>query len=211
MVVGLIQLAAQATGFAVVFHIPIFFGYVIGFFLTWIPLVGTAAGVYGAHVGWGWSWLSAILLFGWPTALILSIAIAQASLGSLVTGLSEKQARKQNDRRADDVAAFGRLVAQYPTAIIDASRLPRPKPEMKKLLTWAWDVRPDMRNAIEENYISLARFQNGVGPQPIDCSVAPTASPEQAVKVLQPYLKWSATIEAEENTLLAELKSLRGA
>ena len=65
-VVGIIQLFAIARGFSFALGIPEFVGFLLAFFLTWIPLIGTVAGVYGAIAVWGWWWVWAVFLFAWP-------------------------------------------------------------------------------------------------------------------------------------------------
>jgi hypothetical protein len=69
LVVGLIQLFAIAAGLSFALGVSDFFGFALAFFLTWIPLIGIVAGVYGAITVWGWWWLWAVLFFAWPTLL----------------------------------------------------------------------------------------------------------------------------------------------
>jgi len=46
------------------------------FFLTCIPYLGTAAGVYGAVAGWGWPLTNALVLFVGPVAPLMGLAMA---------------------------------------------------------------------------------------------------------------------------------------
>lgn len=43
-------------------------------------MIGTILGVAGAHYAWGWSWLSALLLFFGPQVVIAGIALAAAAV-----------------------------------------------------------------------------------------------------------------------------------
>ena len=63
-IVGIVQLFAIIDGVGRALHISGFFAWVIGLFLTYIPLVGSIAGVYGATKAWHWElWQSAGLFF----------------------------------------------------------------------------------------------------------------------------------------------------
>jgi hypothetical protein len=64
--VGFVQAFAIMKGVEIWFGVGAFFAFIIAIFLTYIPIVGLIAGVKGAAQGWGWSYLWAILLFGWP-------------------------------------------------------------------------------------------------------------------------------------------------
>ena len=67
--VGLVQLAAFYTGlqYWTGWH-WIILGF-IAFFVGYIPVVGSIAGVIGAHYVWGWGLLPSILLFFWYVPL----------------------------------------------------------------------------------------------------------------------------------------------
>jgi hypothetical protein len=46
---------------------------------AWIPVLGTAAGVWGAHIAWAWHWIRALALFGGiPLVAMLLVGIATA-------------------------------------------------------------------------------------------------------------------------------------
>ena len=68
-VVGLVQLFAVWAG------AEVFAGKFLGFFLalllTYIPLLGSALGVYGAVNAWDWPLLKACILFFWYVPLFL--------------------------------------------------------------------------------------------------------------------------------------------
>lgn len=76
---GVVQLFAIAFGIVAAFDISLFWGYVCGSLLAWTPLLGVAAGAYGAHAAWGWSWGWSIAFFAWPTVFYIVGAIAAAN------------------------------------------------------------------------------------------------------------------------------------
>jgi hypothetical protein len=74
---GLFQWFAIGDGFSYFLGVPHFVGYSLAFVLTWVPLLGGIAGIYGAHVVWGWELVPAILFFSWP--LVIAIVLTAAS------------------------------------------------------------------------------------------------------------------------------------
>jgi hypothetical protein len=88
LAMGFVQLFAVADGISLALGTPAVLSYIGAFFVTWIPLVGIAAGVYGAHASWGWSWLNAALLFGWP--FVAGIVV------TMIAGTAEFFGRKSN-------------------------------------------------------------------------------------------------------------------
>lgn len=76
---GLFQIAATFDGVQHLLGVHWLIAGVIGLVLGAFPVIGTAAGVYGATAAWGWSLLSALGLFFGPLAVIAAISvIAQA-------------------------------------------------------------------------------------------------------------------------------------
>ena len=53
---GIYQLAAIIAGIEYWLELPWIISIFIAFFITYIPLIGTAMGVLGAVTAWGWSW-----------------------------------------------------------------------------------------------------------------------------------------------------------
>ena len=43
--------------------------FIAAIFVTYVPLLGAAAGTYAAHEIWGWTWYWSALLFFWPVVL----------------------------------------------------------------------------------------------------------------------------------------------
>ena len=64
-VIGIFQLFAIMDGVEYATGIEGFFGFLIAFLTTYIPLLGAGLGVYGAVNVWDWSLLQAGLLFFW--------------------------------------------------------------------------------------------------------------------------------------------------
>lgn len=74
-VLGIYQLAAIAAGIEYWLELPWIISIFIAFFITYIPLIGTAMGVLGAVTAWGWSWQGAIGLYAGPMITIGIIAL----------------------------------------------------------------------------------------------------------------------------------------
>lgn len=88
LTLGLFQIAATIAGIE---HWPGLHWLIAGtiaLFLAWTPVVGTVLGMAGAHYAWGWSWISAFLLFFGPLVLIAGLALA--------AGAFEKKAGRVN-------------------------------------------------------------------------------------------------------------------
>lgn len=92
LVVGLVQINASVVGLE---HLTEWWHPIcwwLSWFIGWMPVIGTALGIYGAHAAWGWSLTSSVLLFlGIPLG-----AIGIVGLCSLIaSGLSAIQMRRQ--------------------------------------------------------------------------------------------------------------------
>jgi hypothetical protein len=105
--------------------------------------------------------------------------------------------------------AYGALMEHYPTAILDTSRLPFPKADMKLLLKIAWLADPSGREPIEYGYIHLAHFQDGIGDKPIDCNLPADGDLAKAIAVLGPYVAISEKTTQEMKLLLAEWQDFK--
>lgn len=71
VIVGLIQIAAALKG-AALWGVPTWVAVAAAFLIGPMPIVGTAAGIYGAAYGWGWPWVAAVgLFFGVPFVALL--------------------------------------------------------------------------------------------------------------------------------------------
>ena len=80
LVLGLFQISATIAGIEHWLGIHWFFAGIIAIFVAWTPVIGTVLGMVGAHYAWGWSWLSAFLLFFGPLIVIAGIAVAAGAL-----------------------------------------------------------------------------------------------------------------------------------
>ncbi len=114
------------------------------------------------------------------------------------------------------VDAYGALLERYPGLYIDAKRLPLPKNEMKAVLRGAWSLKsdPQWRKAVEIGYVSLRRFQEGIGDDPVGDLGSGHAGELPAfgrgTKVLENMKArqaWDAKTADEARTLMAELES----
>ena len=73
--VSLVQLFAIMDGVAFALNINKFFSAMIALFITYIPLVGSIAGVYGAVNVWDWGFLQTAVLFFWYIPVFIAIAL----------------------------------------------------------------------------------------------------------------------------------------
>ncbi|MDV2966001.1 hypothetical protein RZ532_08445 [Nitratireductor aquimarinus] len=73
-VVGIVQLFAIMDGAGYAFDIGGFLSFIIAFFVTYIPLLGSALGVYGAVNAWDWSIWQAAALFFWYVPVLLAVS-----------------------------------------------------------------------------------------------------------------------------------------
>jgi hypothetical protein len=71
VVMGLVQMFATVAGLQDVLGISAFFAFTLAFFVTWIPVVGTILGMWGAIAAWDWPWYAAVALFMWPYLLFV--------------------------------------------------------------------------------------------------------------------------------------------
>src|SRR5260370_18715761 len=100
---------------------------------------------------------------------------------------------------------------RYPTAILDTSKLPLPKADMKCLSTGAWLTQTDgkIRNFLEIAYVHLSQFQDGVGDKPIDCTLPAGPDPAKTTAILAPYRRFSGAVTKEAETLRAEFEEFK--
>ena len=69
-VMGIVQLFAIWDGVMYMLGVGSFVGFILALFTTYIPLVGSAIGMYGAINVWDWGLLQSFLLFFWYLILI---------------------------------------------------------------------------------------------------------------------------------------------
>ena len=70
-------------GLQALLGIPGILAGLIAFFLAYMPLIGTAAGMYGAVIAWGWTWVEAGLMFFGSAVALLFIGLLAGMGASL--------------------------------------------------------------------------------------------------------------------------------
>ena len=84
LIFGLFQIAATASGIEHLTGLWWLLCWVGAILIGWVPVVGTALGIYGAHVEWEWSLLAAVALFiGVPVMLFLPLLTVSVSAAIL--------------------------------------------------------------------------------------------------------------------------------
>ena len=134
-----------------------------------------------------------------------------AALSWLRKSLERRTPGRETNIPGESIEAFGVLMERYPTAILDTSKLPLPKSDMKGLFTNAWLAQTDekVRNFLEIAYVHLSQFQDGVGDNPIDCSLPSERDPAIRMAILEPYLRFSGAVTKEAETLRAEFEDFK--
>ncbi len=88
-IVGIIQIFATVDGVEYLTGLGSFAAWLIASFTGWMPLIGTAFGIYGAHKAWNWTLANSLLLFvGIPGFFIILIMI--------VIGIGTVMARRKS-------------------------------------------------------------------------------------------------------------------
>ncbi len=83
--------------------------------------------------------------------------------------------KKREATASEVISAYGALLETYPGFIMDIAMLPRPKSQMKILLKTFYGLTsdPKLQSLLTEGFMSLADFQDGVGPNPVDPNIIP--------------------------------------
>ena len=106
------------------------------------------------------------------------------------------------------MSAYRNLLVKYPIAIMDVSMLPIPKKQMKVLLKalYAKVTTTELKNYIETGFTLLSKFQEGVGPTPIDGRTPFSGKlPTQTeIADLEKWMAWEKLSLAEAEALSAE-------
>ncbi|MBV8403929.1 MAG: hypothetical protein JO203_07025 [Gammaproteobacteria bacterium] len=80
LIFGLFQIAATASGIEHLTGLWRLMCWVGAMLIGWVPIVGTALGIYGAHTQWEWSLpVSAALFIGVPVLLFLPLLTVSVS------------------------------------------------------------------------------------------------------------------------------------
>jgi hypothetical protein len=69
----------EIDGLHEVLRWPTLLCWIVAVFTAYIPLVGTAAGIWGARAAWAWSWPASLGLFlGIPALMLAAVGIVAA-------------------------------------------------------------------------------------------------------------------------------------
>ncbi|MGH0004800.1 hypothetical protein ACQU0X_32455 [Pseudovibrio ascidiaceicola] len=77
--IGFVQLFAIMDGIDYALDIGSVLSAILAFIVTYIPLLGSGLGIYGAINAWDWSTLQAFALFLWYVPVLLLFAIFSRS------------------------------------------------------------------------------------------------------------------------------------
>jgi len=91
LALGALQFFATWAGMFKLCHNNFIIVFFVSSFVSFIPLVGTGFGIYGAHTGWGWNLFASILLFVGPYLLIGGVVLI-----AVIIGLFEDWSKKKN-------------------------------------------------------------------------------------------------------------------
>lgn len=80
---GIFQLAATYSGLETWLGWPWIIAGPIAFLLSYIPLVGTILGMFGAVEAWEWSWVQAGALFFGPFVVVFICAIVSGGFEAI--------------------------------------------------------------------------------------------------------------------------------
>ena len=80
LIFGMFQIAATASGLMHLTGLWWLLCWIGAILVGWVPIVGTALGIYGAHAHWEWSLPAAFALFvGVPILLFLPLLTVSVS------------------------------------------------------------------------------------------------------------------------------------
>ena len=97
---GLVQLAAIVAEVGAVIHTPVFISFLLGLLITYVPVVGSLVGFFGAKDVWLWPWWQAAILYlGWPV-LVFAIFAIGAAVGSATQAMRMKTATNRPIEKA---------------------------------------------------------------------------------------------------------------
>ena len=77
-VIGIVQLFAIVDGINHALGWGSFISFILGFMVTYIPVLGSVLGVYGAVSAWHWELLQAAALFFWYIPVVAVVALLGA-------------------------------------------------------------------------------------------------------------------------------------
>jgi hypothetical protein len=114
---------------------------------------------------------------------------------------------------ASVMETYRTLLMDYPVAILDTAMLPITKTQMKVLLKslYAEVATAELQNYIEQGYMFLSQFQDGVGPVPIDGGIkfSGAMATKAELAQLDKWVAWQQVLLAEMDLLAAEWKRFK--
>lgn len=75
LILGFVQLFAIMDGVSLFLGVTGFVSFFMALFVTYIPLLGSALGVYGATQVWDWDLLQALIIFFWYVPVMAVIFV----------------------------------------------------------------------------------------------------------------------------------------
>jgi len=126
-----------------------------------------------------------------------------------------KWLRKKKEKTVLDVIGeYGAVLEKYSTGILDISMLPLPKSQMKQVLNglYAKEKRTDFQKYLENGFLYLSQFQEGVGDKPIDAKLSDGDVKENLhadLAKLERHSLWLKLQLAEMDVLSVEWKQFK--
>ncbi len=123
---------------------------------------------------------------------------------------------------AELLDALCELMEQYPTALLDSSKLPAPKHKMKAVIKDVWKREPRLRGPIKNAYTYLSHFQDGIGDTVLDFKIPalPVGANHDGIiqiakesvsgphnKINEQWLMWEKISTSEMEILLQEWRA----
>lgn len=140
----------------------------IGGFVIALVILGLAQwSAEGFSVGFFGNQLSGDL-WCW-TGFVIGLIFTSRKLA----GMTETPALRAPTEKssAELLGALGELMERYPTALLDSSRLPAPKQQIKAAIKNVWKAEPRLRSMLAHAYLFLSHFQDGIGSAVLDCKI----------------------------------------
>jgi len=79
---GLLQWAAVLGGLEDWLGLHWLLAVILAFPISYMPIIGTVLGIFGAHAAWGWSWMQSIALFFAPMVIIYAVGLVAVAVSS---------------------------------------------------------------------------------------------------------------------------------
>jgi hypothetical protein len=119
-------------------------------------------------------------------------------------GLFNRKRPEQTSNRPSEavpgiLSAYGELLTQHPSAMMDASWLPVNKKAMVEAFKIAWlnAKSSEARNWLEVGWALLPNFQEGIGNVPVTPETPPDLPLEETTARLDKYIMWAKLADAE--------------